>query len=1095
MDYYDDDFDEEIIDESIETDNKKGKKNSPKKPQPTNNNSSRQDTRSQMGASNSNKDVAQKSRNGVRKTVNLTKAVVTRRDDDNIDEHYMSKLKNVKSKSTNRKRTDSDDDIEEDLDEAKPNFKSQSPKLKKKKVLAKDMSALDAEAYRISRSVERKSIHSTPPRHNFSQISHVGYYDRFREILESDIHGKSMKELETENNKIRDNMKDLNEQLTKIIERTKVSNFAPKKVEFRDKNYDDKIRTTLKEIENNQKILELTATEYTSTKDRLDQIKDPGYLLDVEEKIQKAKADTETTRKTNKALGLVNGNVGRDLDGIDKADGVAPMIQEANNKARELAVLQRKLKKLQDQNEKFDEENDTKTSKLNKVKHEYKKIQAEADRYNIKTEDSKLTVQYNNLRKEARNLEEIVRLATNKNEKFLKSQVERAIEELILSNMKQNENIDRLDTMIEDQKEVLKKMIEKEEEKNDKNIKDVIAKIKASLDAPASIEEESENMQKGQTKSVSNLTNKPGAKKPKNNIYSDLPLYKAGDKNVKVDSLLNKKDIVKKEVNALRERVRNGEENVRSQTPKAQNDVKGFTAKPKENSKPNLKNKSHDEVDKSFQQAEQQKLLEVKSEEKKKPAESEISLKPSFTKPNLFKKSTDSPQKEEEPKAEVTPFTVKKENPLTMKKEGGLKLPDPSELTLSKHDTPITLKNPNTQGIFLTNQGASNSKQEELSLPGGFNNQKKPLENKNDELTLGNNNLKKETNDFNPINTNLNMNNNKPSNDDDDLGFGNIGGLSRLNRVKKGGANNPSIGNNTISNEKITGLELPPQQGKLASNNNTSSQPLTLNNANSELKLENQNVFNYEKKEGARVRNVQPQSDDIFGSQDGFGVKKQNDFGLQELTLNDQPAVKGGRDRAHLFGNNNDNNKPKEELTLFDNKKPTFADNNNAKGGFDPDDLFGGANKKPFINDPKPLASNGGNNFTGGKLGETGIPGVRTGRAGVAGRPKQITGQDDDLFGSNNTNKDNGGIMFGGGFGMGILNKEKESNLNSNSNNLGLGFGSNLNSGAGADTETKVEPKRMRMNDLNKKNDSTKTKNLADQAQKGGGGFFDEFEL
>jgi len=123
MDYYDDDFDEDIIDESIETDNKKGKKNSPKKPQP-NNNSSRQDTRSQMGISNSVKDAAQKSRNGVRKTVNLTKAVVTRRDDDNLDEYYMKPLKNVKSKSTNRKRTGSDDDIEEELDEAKPNFKS-----------------------------------------------------------------------------------------------------------------------------------------------------------------------------------------------------------------------------------------------------------------------------------------------------------------------------------------------------------------------------------------------------------------------------------------------------------------------------------------------------------------------------------------------------------------------------------------------------------------------------------------------------------------------------------------------------------------------------------------------------------------------------------------------------------------------------------------------------------------------------------------------------------------------------------------------------------------------------------------------------------
>lgn len=880
--------------------------------------------------------------------------------------------------------------------------------------------------------------------------------DRFRDILESDIHGKSLKELENENNKIRENMKDLNEQLTKIIERSKVSNFAPKKVEFREKNIDDKIRTTLKEIENNQKILELTATEYTSTRERLEQIKDPGYILDLEEKIQKAKTDTETTRKTNKALGLVNGNVGRDLDGIDKADGVAPMIQEANDKARELAVMQRKLKKLKDMNSKFDEENDTKSSKFEKVKDEYKKLQSEADRYNIKLEDNKLAVQYANLQNQVKNLEGVVKLAANKNEKFLKSQIERAIEELILSNMKQNENIERLDTMIEEQKEVLKKMIEKEEQKNDKSVKDIIAKIKNSLDQPATIDEEPESAQRNQTKSETNLISKPPTKRSKKDIYSDLPLYKANDKNVKVDSLLNKKDIAKKEVNALRERVRNGEDNIRSQTPKAEHDIKGFPAKPKDNSKPNLKsNKSHEEAEKSFQQAEQQKLLEVKSEEKRKPTDSEVTLKPSFTKPNLFKKSTDSPPKEstfqspEDKKAKqdddiIVPPLTKRDNPLRLyKKEEGLKLPG-QELTLGgKTDTPTTLKSPNTQGIFLTNQGASNSKREELLLPGSFDQKKK-----NDELILDNKkgNLLEPT----PIV-------NKPNNDDDDLGIGNIGGLSRLNRLKKGG-NNPSIGNNT---EKITGLELPPQQNKLSSNSNTASLPLTLNN---DLKLENTNqnqkVFNYDKNEGsARPRNIQQQSDDLFGGLDGgfgMGAKKQNNFGHEEITLKEQPVARGGRDRTHLFENNNNSSSKNEELSLFDNKKPVVAENKNAKGGFDPDDIFG-SNTKPLVQqDSKPNV--------GGTLGGTGIPGVRTGRAGVAGRPKQITGEEDDLFGSN-TKKETS--LFGGGFGMGALNKEKEPTTN---------FSSNLNFGTGPETENKTEPKRMRMNDLNKKGDSTKTK-------------------
>ena len=887
-----------------------------------------------------------------------------------------------------------------------------------------------------------------------------------------------MKELEVENNRLRDSLKELNEQLTKIVERSRLSNLAPKKVEFKNKNVEDRLRTTLKEIENNQKILEFTATEYTTLKTRLDQIKNPEYILDLDEKIDETYSKIESTKKANKGLYLVNGNVGKDLDEIDKADGVAPMIQEANEKAKELAVLKKKLQKLQEGNKAFEEEDSSKSSKYEQLQRKYRKTQAEAERYNVKFEDEKLIIQYTNLKAQVKSLEDHLKFTSNKNEKYLKNQVERAIEDLYVANMKENENIERLDAMIEEQKDVLREMVEQEEHRTDKATREVIGKIKASLDGnPLSIDPSLKinEISKTQTKSAHNLQSKQPATTLKNNKekYTDLPVFDVSKGNIKVDSLLNKKDLIKKEITALKEKARLAEDQ-NSLTPRADKEGKEKFLQNKTNSKPNLREKRKENIEdqNKFQQAEQQKQKSETRREEKDP--NNVNLKPNFAKPNLFKKSENSSSQTEALKLPDTNADKPNNNDFShgmtlntnrssAQKEGQLAMPGQSltkkeELKLpgqekplvlgSNQNTPLGLKNQENK-IFLTNQeGYNSNKKEELSLPGTFNDQKKPLDmKKNDEYVFNQNNKKSQQQMSIPENKIKSKNNIG----EDEIGETiNLGGLSRLNRLKKG----TNATGTTYEPEKVHGLELPSQRQSVNPSNNN----LTLEFN----KQDNKTSLNQEKTEGRRARDTQL-NNDLFGKNDDdlFGTKN-NDFGKkqnlhgEELSINKTQA--GGRDRSHLA-----EKKTNDDDFLFNNDKKEKS--NNLNTGFDPDDIFGNPKIETRGNKNDNL---GGMALAGlGLLGKDSLGG-NFGTNETTNRRREVKNagllEDEDPYPYEANSKkmtNNPGLQ---GLGFAGLELGKETKFNNENNN---------------DTEIKIEPKRMRMNDLNKKTDNKdKVKNF-----------------
>lgn len=870
----------------------------------------------------------------------------------------------------------------------------------------------------------------------------------------------SLKELEADNHKLRETLKNMNDQLSKVVDRARVSSLAPRKTEFKNKSYEEKLRTTLKEIENNEKILEFTINEYTTMKARIDQIKDPNYELDVEEKTRQTRAKIEEVRKANKSLNLATGNIAKDLHVIDQADGVAPLIQEANEKARELAIMKRKLKRFEDLNEAFELEREQKNSKLEKAQEDYNKLLSQAGRYKVTNEDNKLSEKYHELKGKVKTYENHVKHTTNTNEKYMKNQLEKAIEELYVVNMRDTETLERLETMINEQRQVLNEMIEKEEHKIDKNTKEVINKIKISMDgnkmtldpAKAISAESSRPQQK-------RLSSKPPAAVGKSNydLYTDLPLYNPpnANSNVKVDSLLNKKDIAKKEIMAIREKTRRDEEDKnqnRSLTPKHDQKPKGLV---KDNTKPNLKAKDVKTIsnpdlggtknNSSPQQAEQEKPLREKTPEVKKKEEEVDSsgLKPVFSKPNLFKKN---------PKTENTAPETKPVEKETYKEP---------ELKLYGSDN-----KGKKESLALDNAGPSffvtdpSSKKGELILPGSLGNQNKPAEpKKNEELSIGGpsnySSQKKplafEDDDFKPKQESVT---NVKNNADEEISLGALGGLSRLNKLKKGGGNNAAPAAYNLDSKDTHTLELPggkpsggltlgePQQLTLSNNNTTKNNDLQLGPS----KTNNEKLFNYGGNNNAKVKDID--DDDFFGggttgnkglNLGGFGKPTNNNdnlFGKKE-----EPVAKG-RDRTHLLGGNNEKNNDDDLFgNNIGNKKEPVVQNNN-KGDFDPDDVF---NDKPAVKKENKVDSFGmggssNNQSSGtGMLGPTGIPGVRSGRAGVPGRPKQVT--DDDLFGGspnkNMPTTDNSGAV-GLGFGKGAAAGGFGSN---NKDNDDFGFG------------------------------------------------------
>jgi vacuolar-type H+-ATPase subunit I/STV1 len=98
--------------------------------------------------------------------------------------------------------------------------------------------------------------------------------EKIRDIVENDSSGKSIAEVEKENNLLRMHLRDINKKLSDFLEQHKVVLGQSKRYpEFKDKSEEQQIPTLIHEIENNEQILSLKTIEYKKLKERLDLIK------------------------------------------------------------------------------------------------------------------------------------------------------------------------------------------------------------------------------------------------------------------------------------------------------------------------------------------------------------------------------------------------------------------------------------------------------------------------------------------------------------------------------------------------------------------------------------------------------------------------------------------------------------------------------------------------------------------------------------------------------------------------------------------------------------------------------------------------------
>ena len=587
-------------------------------------------------------------------------------------------------------------------------------------------------------------------------------------MLEAEPNFQNAKEIEKENEKIREYLKELNSELSKVVEHTSIANLAPKKhVEFKYKSLEEKHKIISRELNNNEKILETTYEEYQKLKNRLNTIKSPEYVIDLEEKIAETQKKIEQIKRTNLKLNLQSVASGKDLHDIEN-DGMPATIKEANDKATELAILKRKIEKLIEKNEKLELEREKKTEDYERVKEKYEKLTAIAEALKLGNDNSKRIERYNTLKKQVDIMEEAVKNTENKNQKYMDNYLFRELEELMIAQERDREHIKKLEEMIEQQKQALKEIIEKEglKDKNDKLTREVVRKIELSLEAantnlPSDVSIIGLNSAKN--KDAKKPSKPPLAKDAKKDIYEGLPLFSPS--KLKKEEAPQKKILIRKtELFAERKSPKHGEKEYRESSPSVEKRENKFGFKSEKRTE-----KEDTSVGKLTSRKTPDQKERPREVEQEKPKEE---VNPAFSKPNLFKK----------------PFGRKADHS------------EESSMKLDENKKPeITQNNPKEQ-VF---DPIGNKKQEPLTLPDTFG--KKPTEPQNNEpLRLSEEFQPKKRNDGLGLNNNTNnqplqLSGNQKLSDNYKLTTDipvdesiQLGGVSRLNKGRRRQDNNTS---------------------------------------------------------------------------------------------------------------------------------------------------------------------------------------------------------------------------------------------------------------------------------------------------------------
>ena len=339
--------------------------------------------------------------------------------------------------------------------------------------------------------------------------------------------GKEEKELEKENHKLRQSFKDLNKQLQDELEKVKITDFPGKKKEFKDKDPEEKGRTIVRELVNNEKMLSINQEEHRKCLARLEMIKDPEYVPNIQKKIDEIKRQVDDIKKVNKRVEVNNGAIGKNLDNIENVKGIPTNIESAQDKERELQKFRQKLEAVKAKNAALAEQKEQNLNRIKKLGEDQKKLQNTIPGYVDTANGGDQTAKAREkFLKQIKALQDGIKMAEYNNKKFLATNVEKDIEDLLLKNIDQVEHLEKLEDILKEQEGALKEMMEEQTAKDTHSPtresvesleNEPKSKLRYSMDGLGNM--------KGHEKGSHKVKHSEGEYNAGSDMYTGLPLY------------------------------------------------------------------------------------------------------------------------------------------------------------------------------------------------------------------------------------------------------------------------------------------------------------------------------------------------------------------------------------------------------------------------------------------------------------------------------------------------------------------------------------------------------------------------------------------
>lgn len=385
--------------------------------------------------------------------------------------------------------------------------------------------------------------------------SSAGYYESYKNLIESDVTEMNGKDIETENMLLRNALKDMNENLQQRVEKVKHSEFIAKKPEFKDRSTDDQMRTLLKELENNEKLVAINEEEYRRLDSKVQQVSDPNYFYDLDRNVRDIYKQIEEIRRDNKKLYNTSSVTGKNLDRIENITGIPVIMEDALAKEKEIIIIKHKVEDLKAKNDIFKEEKHQKLLKNKKLTEQIKQLN---QGHYMDDDSERLAYQYKLLQRKVKAAEEDLKLTKNKQKKFMDTQKGRELEELFNQHIRDRELFKTLDNMIAEQVGVMREMVKSQPANKNRVIEEIITNLTVNLEREegarqrtAQSFEESKNGVEKTYKSMSPSKGKFSSTQGmgiKGNMYDGLPLFSPETTKSKLIKTHNNKIVVRREL-------------------------------------------------------------------------------------------------------------------------------------------------------------------------------------------------------------------------------------------------------------------------------------------------------------------------------------------------------------------------------------------------------------------------------------------------------------------------------------------------------------------------------------------------------------------